>query len=99
MQGKLSQFNDTLKSNAVSRSMSMHYHKLADFSVQTTADLAMTPEQSSTINEIFTYLSQVIASPSHRPSKPLTSGHVDTVIQLLDRWPSAQLFPGTWVFP
>ncbi|KAF9446337.1 phospholipase A-2-activating protein [Macrolepiota fuliginosa MF-IS2] len=57
-----------------------------------TSSLAIPPE-SPAINKIFAYLSQVTASPPQRPSKPLTSGDVEVVIQLLERWPSSQLFP------
>lgn len=44
-------------------------------------------------------LSSVAASPAQRPSKALTSVHVETLIQVLERWPSSQVFPGMNIPP
>ncbi|KAF5358106.1 hypothetical protein D9756_001377 [Leucocoprinus leucothites] len=58
-----------------------------------TSALAFSSEQSSTINEIFEYLSRVTATPPQRPAKPLAFGHIEAVLQLLERWPSSHIFP------
>jgi phospholipase A-2-activating protein len=39
-------------------------------------------------------LSQLTSTPPKAPSISLTAAHIETVIQILDRWPSSQCFPG-----
>jgi len=58
-----------------------------------TSSLAMYPNETVVVEEIFLYLSQITASPTQLPSKPLTHVHVEAIIQILDRWPSSQRFP------
>jgi phospholipase A-2-activating protein len=55
----------------------------------------MHPTEVASLEEIFAYLSLAIAAPSPPPST-LTSAHLETIIQILDRWPESQRFPG-WV--
>lgn len=55
----------------------------------------MYPQEISSIDETFTYLSHLTSSPPEIPPNALTAGHVDAIIQVLDRWPSSQCFPGT----
>ena len=54
----------------------------------------MYPEELSNVEETFAYLSAVTATPPGRPNKSLNANHVESVIQVLDRWPSSQRFPG-----
>ncbi|EKM82501.1 hypothetical protein AGABI1DRAFT_34287 [Agaricus bisporus var. burnettii JB137-S8] len=58
-----------------------------------TAGLAITGDRMSIVNDIFEFLSSVNAVPSQRPSQALTSNHIEIVIQLLQSWPSSQVFP------
>lgn len=58
----------------------------------------MYPEETAAVDQAFAYLSQAIASPPRRPSNNLTVTHVEAIIQILDRWPSSQRFPGALGF-
>jgi hypothetical protein len=54
----------------------------------------MNPKEVSSIDEIFAYLFHGVPSPSTRPESSLTSVHLETVIQIMDRWPESRRFPG-----
>jgi phospholipase A-2-activating protein len=56
-----------------------------------TSALALYPEEIGHLEEIFTFLTQSAAERS--PTVNLTNTHVDTVVQILDRWPASQRFP------
>ncbi|KAF8274866.1 phospholipase A-2-activating protein [Lactarius quietus] len=56
-----------------------------------TSALAMYPDEIGNLEEAFSFLSQSIAGKS--PTVKLTSAHVDTVVQMLNRWPASQRFP------
>lgn len=58
-----------------------------------TSSLAMYPEEVTRIDETFDYLTEVTASPPRHPSTSLTAAHVESIIQILERWPSSQRFP------
>lgn len=58
-----------------------------------TATLAMYPEESATIEEAFTYLSQATSTTSQRSLPPLGGSHAEAIIQVLERWPASQRFP------
>jgi phospholipase A-2-activating protein len=58
-----------------------------------TSSLAMYPEEAASIDEAFTYLTEVTATPPRSPTTLLNSTHVETLIQVLDRWPLSQRFP------
>ncbi|KAG1759979.1 WD40-repeat-containing domain protein [Suillus occidentalis] len=58
-----------------------------------TATLAMYPEELATIEEAFTYLSQVTSTTPQRSLPPLGGSHADAIIQILERWPASQRFP------
>jgi phospholipase A-2-activating protein len=58
-----------------------------------TATLAMYPEEFETIEEAFTYLSQVTSTTSEPSLPPLGGSHADAIIQILERWPASQRFP------
>lgn len=94
MQQKLFQFNDTLKNTAVSFYLVISLQRESILFIQATAGLAITGDRMSIVNDIFEFLSSVNAVPSQRPSQALTSNHIETVIQLLQSWPSSQVFPG-----
>lgn len=55
----------------------------------------MYPDENSLIDEIFMSMAQAVADPNEPPSTQLTAGHIDTLMQILDRWPLSQRFPGT----
>ncbi|KAF9014025.1 phospholipase A-2-activating protein [Cyathus striatus] len=57
------------------------------------SSFAMYPDEIGKVDEIFRYLSQVTATPPKRPSIIITTGHIEAVIQILDRWPVSQRFP------
>jgi phospholipase A-2-activating protein len=54
----------------------------------------MYPEEVKRIDEIFDYLTEVTASPPQPSPISLTTAHVDSIIQILERWPPSQRFPG-----
>ncbi|KAH9043072.1 WD40-repeat-containing domain protein [Lactarius pseudohatsudake] len=56
-----------------------------------TSALAMYPDEIGHMEEAFTFLSKSIAGKS--PTVKLTSAHVETVVQILNRWPASQRFP------
>ncbi|KAG5638990.1 hypothetical protein H0H81_008211 [Sphagnurus paluster] len=58
-----------------------------------TSSLAMYPEEINRIDQAFTFLSEVTATPPRRPTAGLSATHVDTITQILERWPSSQRFP------
>lgn len=58
-----------------------------------TATLAMYPEELATIEEAFTYLSQVTSTTPQHSLPPLGGSHADAIIQILERWPASQRFP------
>lgn len=60
--------------------------------------LAMYPEEVNLIDEVFAYLNQALAEPPTPPTIPLNPTHVDAIIQILDRWPLFQRFPGGLTF-
>jgi phospholipase A-2-activating protein len=55
----------------------------------------MYPDETMHLDEVFTFLAQSTAGKS--PTAKLSSVHVETVVQILDRWPASQRFPGTQV--
>jgi phospholipase A-2-activating protein len=57
----------------------------------------MYPDEMKLIEQTFTYLSQALAVPPIPPTVDLTIHHTEAVIQILDRWPSFQRFPGTQI--
>ncbi|KAI0782211.1 phospholipase A-2-activating protein [Abortiporus biennis] len=58
-----------------------------------TSSLAMYNKELALIDESFAYLNQAVTHPSSPPATPLTVAHIDTIIALLERWPSSQRFP------
>ncbi|KAH9996848.1 phospholipase A-2-activating protein [Russula vinacea] len=56
-----------------------------------TSALALYPDEIGHLEEIFTFLTQSAAERS--PTVNLTNTHIDTVVQILDRWPASQRFP------
>lgn len=54
----------------------------------------MYPEETKAIDETFLYLSDMTSSPPRPTSDVLTAVHVEAIIQILERWPSSQRFPG-----
>ncbi|KAI0306420.1 phospholipase A-2-activating protein [Multifurca ochricompacta] len=56
-----------------------------------TSALAMYPDEIGHLEETFTFLAQSTAGKS--PTVKLTNAHVETVVQMLNRWPASQRFP------
>ncbi|KAI9466370.1 WD40-repeat-containing domain protein [Lactarius psammicola] len=56
-----------------------------------TSALAMYPDEIGHLEEAFSFLSRSIAGKSQ--TVKLTSAHVETVVQILNRWPASQRFP------
>lgn len=57
------------------------------------SSLALSPEEISGLNEIFSYLSRTTMSPPLAVSLVPTSSHVNLIARILERWPSPQRFP------
>jgi phospholipase A-2-activating protein len=93
MQGKLYQFDQALRSEIVRNSDFLDLSGLT--SLQSTSALAMYPDEIGHLEEVFTFLAQSTAGKS--PTVKLTSAHVETVVQMLNRWPASQRFPGTHI--
>jgi phospholipase A-2-activating protein len=55
----------------------------------------MYPDEIGHLEEVFTFLAQSTAGRS--PTVNLSSVHIETVVQILDRWPASQRFPGTYL--
>jgi phospholipase A-2-activating protein len=64
-------------------------------SIQSTSSLAMYPEEIHLIDEAFTFLTQALAVPPIPPTLSLSVKHSEAIMQVLDRWPLSQRFPGT----
>lgn len=60
--------------------------------------LAMYPDEVNLIDEVFKYLNQALAEPPIPPKTPLSPTHLEAIIQILDRWPLSQRFPGELIF-
>jgi phospholipase A-2-activating protein len=95
MQGKLYQFDQALRSEIVGDSWPFEF-KPSNF-VQSTSSLAMYPDEIAHLEDAFSFLAQSTAGKS--PTVHLTSAHVETVAQILDRWPASQRFPGIHRWP
>lgn len=54
----------------------------------------MYPDEMIKIEEAFDFLDAATVTPPRRPTVILAAGHVETIIQVLERWPSLQRFPG-----
>jgi phospholipase A-2-activating protein len=63
-----------------------------------TSSLAMYPDEIKAVDTCFSSLAQIVATPPRPPLNKLTGAHVEAIIQILDRWPSSQRFPGGWSF-
>jgi phospholipase A-2-activating protein len=90
MQGKLYQFDQALRSEIVRNSGFLGLDRLTF--VQSTSAHALYPDEIGHLEEVFTFLAQSAAERS--PTVNLTNAHVETVIQILNRWPASQRFPG-----
>jgi phospholipase A-2-activating protein len=91
MQGKLYQFDQALRSEIVRNFGFLGLDRLT--CVQSTSALALYPEEIDHIEEVFTFLAQ--SATERSPTVNLTNTHVETVVQILKRWPASQRFPGT----
>lgn len=56
-----------------------------------TSALALYPEEIDHLEEVFTFLAQ--STTERSPTVNLTNTHVETVVQILERWPASQRFP------
>lgn len=56
----------------------------------------MYPDELGSMQDIFTYLSHVSATPPQAAPNSLKSSHIEAIVQVLDKWPSAQCFPGPY---
>ena len=90
MQGKLYQFDDALRSEIVRNFGFWGSDCLT--CVQSTSALALYPEETGHLEEIFTFLAQ--SATERSPTVNLANLHVETVVQILERWPASQRFPG-----
>src|SRR6266852_6394921 len=91
MQGKLYQFDQALRSEIVRNFCFLGLDCLT--CVHSTSALALYPEEIDHLEEVFTFLAQSASERS--PTVNLTNTHVETVVQILERWPASQRFPGT----
>jgi phospholipase A-2-activating protein len=91
MQGKLYQFDQALRSEIVRNFGFFGLDCLT--CAQSTSALALYPEEIDHLEEVFTFLAQ--SATERSPTVNLTNSHVETVVQILERWPASQRFPGT----
>jgi phospholipase A-2-activating protein len=56
----------------------------------------MYPEELATIEQAFTYLSQVTSTTPQRSLQPLGGSHADAIMQILERWPASLRFPSEY---
>ena len=87
MQGKLNQFNEALTNEIVSAWLAFML-QIFTRPCQSTSSLAMYPEELAAIDDAFAVLSQ--PTPD---GKLLGDAQAEAVISILERWPTAQLFP------
>lgn len=66
-------------------------------SFQSTMSLAMYPDEVNLIDDVFTYLNQALSEPPTPPTTSLNPAHLEAIIQVLDRWPLSQRFPGEFL--
>ncbi|KAI0086219.1 phospholipase A-2-activating protein [Irpex rosettiformis] len=58
-----------------------------------TSGLAMYHQEPVYIEETFTYLTQAVANISPITAPKLNAKHIDTIISIVERWPSGSRFP------
>jgi phospholipase A-2-activating protein len=54
----------------------------------------MYPDEIILIDEAFKYLTHALAHPPVPPTISLSINHIEAIMQILDRWPLSQRFPG-----
>ncbi|KAL0565642.1 WD repeat protein Lub1 [Marasmius crinis-equi] len=74
------------------RSKVFHFDDVLRNEISTSV-LAMYPEEISTIDDIFAWLVQAVNNPSSSPPNSPNTASVETILQILDRWPRDQRFP------
>lgn len=60
---------------------------------QSTSSIAMYPNETMLLEDIFTYLGAVSGPPASKSLAPPTPAHIEAIISILERWPSSQRFP------
>lgn len=58
--------------------------------------MAMYPVDVTLMDEAFDYISEAVSSPSKITAKPLGKEHLETITQILERWPASSRFPGAF---
>ncbi|TDL24967.1 phospholipase A-2-activating protein [Rickenella mellea] len=58
-----------------------------------TSSLALYPEEIKLLDEALTFLTLATGTPTDMPPASITFAHIETVVQVLERWPSSQRFP------
>ncbi|KLO19214.1 phospholipase A-2-activating protein [Schizopora paradoxa] len=58
-----------------------------------TSSLALYPDETTSLDETLTYLTQATQSGVAPEGAPLSDSHLEAVIQILQRWPSSSRFP------
>ena len=65
--------------------------------VQSTGSLVLYPEEKRSLEDIFAYLTEVMDGRAGRlPAKQLQGTHIQTLVRILQRWPDALRFPGSY---
>ncbi|THH03422.1 hypothetical protein EW145_g6267 [Phellinidium pouzarii] len=59
-----------------------------------TLAVAIYPPESTKLDEAYTFLSQAFSSPDNITAQPPNKTHLETILQVLERWPSSTRFPG-----
>lgn len=54
----------------------------------------MYPDEINLIDEAFTYLTHALAVPPTPSPVALSVSHSEAIMQILERWPLSQRFPG-----
>lgn len=58
-----------------------------------TSAIAIYPPESAKLDEAYVYLTQALATPTQITVPPLNKTHLETIEQILERWPSSSRFP------
>ena len=64
-------------------------------SMQSTSTIAMYYKEAQDVEDLFGYLTEVVAEKPVTAPTP-TAKHVETLKDLLERWPADFRFPRTW---
>lgn len=99
MRNKGYQINDALRMEIV-RSISRIFPQTEPLTLphlpKSTSALAISQAEMDSLDQSFDFLTKATTATGMPTPSSLSSSHVDTVVQILERWPASQRFPSKY---